>query len=282
VADTGLYAAGANPLRYSDLTGVARARRTAPHDGMRGLAGHGTRVAALTMGGPELLDLLYALDYQPSLRPINIFGRTVEVLYDKDRKPILNGGIPQEVEKFYLDQAELFNALEKESGTVVNLSLGRAKRIEQLERLLNPSNPTLYVVAAGNATQNLEQEDIFPTKYGGSGNPGQYNLITVAALDGSGRIAGFSNHGPKHVDIAADGCDVGTFAFDAGSSAYQRARVSGTSFAAPQVAMAVALVRGTTADIGVVPASMVRMQVLVSSDRHPDEEIARRSRTAAS
>jgi hypothetical protein len=281
VVDTGLYSTGANPLRYVDFANVGRAlggaRRVAPHNGMKKLAGHGTQVSVLAIGGPELLDLLHALDYQPSLRPINIFGRRQEVLYDNEGKPILNGLLPHLVERFYLDHAELFNALEEESGTVVNLSLGRAARIEQLEKLLNHTNPTVYVVAAGNTTYDLEKENVFPAKYGGSGNPGQYNLITVAALDSSGKIAGFSNYGPKHVDIAADGCNVETLAFDTKSTLYQRAKASGTSFAAPQVAMAVSLIRGTTADLGrVVPASMIRMRVLVSSERHPDQELAKK------
>ena len=55
------------------------------------------------------------------------------------------------------------------------------------------------MVAAGNRQgkgKDLRISAIYPARYGGRGHFGQYNLITVAALDRRGGLAEFSNYSP--------------------------------------------------------------------------------------
>lgn len=115
------------------------------------------------------------------------------------------------------------------------------------------------VAAAGNDGQDLST-DPEVTRY-----PAMYrlpNLVTVAATDRSGRLLDnerlATNYGVRHVDLAAPGVDILSTAAGGGHRFYE-----GTSFAAPQVAAALALGRSVAPG---VPASGL-VSTLVSTTR---------------
>ncbi len=112
---------------------------------------------------------------------------------------------------------------------VINLSLGGPDPDPVLDSACAYafSRGTVLVAAGGNSYL--------------AGNRVQYpaaspNVVAVAAVDASGNPAGFSNTG-RHIDLAAPGQDVLAAAPGGGFD-----RQSGTSFAAPHVAGAIALV----------------------------------------
>lgn len=92
----------------------------------------------------------------------------------------------------------------------------------------------IFVAAAGNYGSNNDLTSLQPTFPASYDEP---NIISVAAIDSSGDLASFSCYGKKSVDIAAPG--VGIFSTALGKK-YNK--LDGTSFAAPFVTAAAALI----------------------------------------
>lgn len=96
------------------------------------------------------------------------------------------------------------------------------------------------IVAAGNTARDLSASGTPPVY------PASFNLrnqLTVAAINNRGELAAFSNHGQGHVELAAPGQTVYSTSVNlTGEHTY--AYDSGTSFAVPFVAGAVALAVG--------------------------------------
>ena len=118
----------------------------------------------------------------------------------------------------------------------------------------------LFVAAAGNGDLlgqgiDLDQQPFYPANYELD------NIISVAAVDSSDVLAGFSNFGGDAVDIAAPG--VGIISTHLGGGVLSR---NGTSMATPHVAGAAALV---FADRPSATALEVRAAVLTGADVAP-------------
>lgn len=97
----------------------------------------------------------------------------------------------------------------------------------------------LAVVAAGNEGTDNDASPFYPSGYDLD------NIVSVAAADSSGRLAGFSNYGAASVDIVAPGA--GVLSTYPGNSYIS---MSGTSMAAPHVTGAAALLAAMHPEMG--------------------------------
>ena len=113
----------------------------------------------------------------------------------------------------------------------------------------------VVVAAAGNDGLDNDLVPFYPASFGIDG------LISVAASDHDDLMAAFSNYGPNSVDLAAPGQDL-----VGGSPPNAFALGSGTSFAAPHVTGAVALVKAMRSDLN--PSEIADL-ILQSVDRFP-------------
>lgn len=88
----------------------------------------------------------------------------------------------------------------------------------------------LFVAAAGNSFSNNDKKPAYPASYDVD------NIISVAAIERWGRLAGFSSYGRKTVDIGAPGKGI------VSTVGYSYSSMSGTSMAAPHVSGVAALI----------------------------------------
>lgn len=213
---------------------------------------HGTAVAGVALGGPELRNVLPALGIDIAIQPRRI--------YDGIKSGVNNVAL--------VNYIRLGDAI-REPGPIFNLSFASTDFDRIYSRFINGSKNKLLVVAAGNNHLNngdqgvkIDGIDLYPQVW--SGDPAWPNVLTVAALDGRKR-ATFSNWSDKKVLIAAPGCNVETWAPEDDGSAFRTSHFTGTSAAAPIVAYVAAIVTALAPDTK-ASASHVAMRLLASSD----------------
>lgn len=261
--DSGLYTLGATPFPQARLKRAFPYRDDAPYANIWPFPSypnhhHGTYVATVAFGGIDFLEILEALDIDLKIMPIRI-------LREKERRCLNESGHMSLCPEHRIIAEVFNNAIEKadKENAILNLSIGRLKPFTGLAGHLNKDSDILFVVAAGNDGQPLSERKVYPARYGGDNNDGRYNLITVAALNLKGTKAGFSNYGRKYVDIAAPGCLHKVLEYDDSASAFRQIYVSGTSFAAPLVSFASALVKSLWSG---APPRRIKKRLIAASD----------------
>lgn len=210
-------------------------------------AGHGTQVAAVALGGlnPELTRLLSG---RVRISVANLVGRET-ALDPETGRPVSRPVIPFGAVSRSLTYAHAIDA------AILNWSIASPTSYPELAMDIAAARRLTIVVAAGNDGKDVDHpaSEIFPASYGRD----LPNLITVAAYDGKGHLARFSNRGAAVVHLAAPGCRVPTISYEGGP-----AESSGTSFAAPLVSFTAALLYSE----GVHEPRSIKNRILASVD----------------
>ena len=151
----------------------------------------------------------------------------------------------------------------------VNISLSFLNGIVGFERFVGPEQPLLIVTSAGNKAQVLGNSyRVYPAMFGGTERS---NLITVAAVSLDNQLLPSSNRSPRHVDLAAWGCNVPVVEYDESSHDFGREFRSGTSYAAPQVLFLAAMIlREQRSDRDQLSPAELKIRLAASSDLVPD------------
>lgn len=159
---------------------------------------------------------------------------------------------------------------------VVNLSQSWAgdEAAEPLKKLATSNSASfLLVAAAGNKAKDLDALPTYPSAYG-SGEDSR--IVVVAALHEDNKLHPLSSFNNEMVDIAANGCNVPTINFKVenaareDSSGFQAGELdigfsSGTSFAAPRVSYAAAMIKYLSGDNPMGPVRL-KHRLMASSD----------------
>jgi subtilisin family serine protease len=138
---------------------------------------------------------------------------------------------------------------------IANMSLGGYGHSPALEAAIAAASNTLFVVAAGNDSNNNDKYGMEPCTVNAP------NVVCVAATDQSDRLAWFSNFGRKTVDLAAPGVDVLSTEPNG-----EYGLLSGTSMATPHVAGIAALALGL---VPTLTTAQLKQVLMKSVDRLP-------------
>jgi hypothetical protein len=257
VADTGVAGAKEPNSFFSDIRPALKTEEMAPPPTIDNF-NHGTEVASLVLGGP-IFGRVQAL----GLSRVTV---VVAPIYTEDNinfVAVSNSWVstivrvPREVE-------------------IVNLSLETTGTQEEQDLFIDRDR--LFVVAAGNDSLSLEnlgkKEQIYPAMLGGEGG-GKGNIVTVAAIyygkgkGGKPELKRFnqSNYGERYVDIGAPGCNIPSVAFE--NHGWKEVELNGTSFAAPLVTFAAALIKSEAGNEELLTPLNLKQRLLASSDLHP-------------
>lgn len=160
---------------------------------------HGTRMASLILGGPEVISKWPGARRPPlHLKVVNFASGAV-------------GGGMEDYERL----TTAIDYLDESDAVVINMSLANRFNFRVVSQRIAQRDDVLFVVAAGNSKagpgRNLSGNFVmFPARYGGKVGDNKRNLITVAAHGQSGLKAKFSYFSSEFVDLLAPGCGVNT------------------------------------------------------------------------
>lgn len=206
---------------------------------------HGTKMASLILGGPDLEGDWFGQEGVPPIR--------LKVINFSSLLPQVRT----------VDATKLKDAIEYLKGqgvTIVNLSLATSEKLVTLKNSIRDETEILFIVAAGNSKagmgNDLNLTALFPARYGGR-TSGNDHVVTVGAHDLSGALAKFSNFSSEFVDLLAPGCAVRVRSVEADA-----ALENGTSAATAITSFAAGLIR----TLGVQDAADIKNRLLVGTD----------------
>ncbi len=223
---------------------------------------HGTNVAALALGTSDFAKLARSIGYRMKVRAFRAFTESTTLALRPDGSITIVDG-KADVVVHTVDRDRIFDAIKYSADSIVTLSFGREKPIDELRAKLDPLSQTLFIVAAGNDHKSLDTIPLFPGRHGGGE---AFNIMTVASIDGDRKLSGFSNWSSDFVDIAAPGCGVATLSYDKDQSAFFGETVNGTSFSAPQVSYTAALIKAVRPSY---TGAQIKARLLAGSDIEP-------------
>lgn len=130
------------------------------------------------------------------------------------------------------DAIEAVNYAIKMGAHVMSNSWGGGGKSEALKEAIVAANDEgiSFVAAAGNSRRNNDTTETYPANYDVD------NVISVGAMDGTGKKASFSNYGKKMVHVFAPGVNILSTVQNNGYK-----KMSGTSMACPHVSGVVGL-----------------------------------------
>ena len=236
---------------------------TSPHKGAKQRL-HGTRVAELALGGGAMREKWLAWDNSPiQLHIFNLAdSESGEANFIKNSLNV------------FIDAVEYFerngvdpngHETNQSKASIINISHSSEIRsptfFGSFHHLLLKKPNLLFVVAAGNDSRDLREIPIFPAIFGG---PQNGNVITVGSHNEQYELTQFSNRGSEYVDIVAPGCAVARKSPDDDNRT-----LSGTSYSAPLVSFAAALIATLRFEESLDPIAIKRR--LLSSAKLPHE-----------
>ncbi len=141
---------------------------------------------------------------------------------------------------------------------VFNGSFGNYFYSQAMKDAIDAAPNTLFSFAAANESNDNDSTPAYPCSYPSA------NIVCVAATDPDDRLAPFSNYGKRTVDLGAPGVEIRTTPPSTSSTTPEI--VSGTSFAAPMVSGAAALVLAALPE---ATTAQVKARILGGTDPVP-------------
>lgn len=142
----------------------------------------------------------------------------------------------------------------KNGADIMSNSWGGGERSEALKEAIVAARDAgiLFVAAAGNSRSDNDARPTYPANYKVD------NVITVGAMDGKGKKAGFSNYGEKTVHVFAPGVNILSTVNNGGYK-----KMSGTSMATPMVSGVLGLLLANEPGISYLEAKRRIMETTV-------------------
>lgn len=152
--------------------------------------------------------------------------------------------VPDNADELDSDIVEGFQYAAKHGAKIINCSFGKAKNeggmvVRDVINEIGKKYNVLVIASAGNDSMgpfswhNNDESPKYPASFDSS------NLLVVASTTAQGGLSGFTNIGPKTVDVAAPGSNIYSTIND-----NKYAMASGTSMASPNTSGVAAMVLG--------------------------------------